>query len=328
MVLVNRKTWKQHFFWVVLSLVLFALSVAAYIFECQRIGKWPTGSSPVCLALGILGGGLIIFEFLLWGRKKLRTWRVGSAKTWMIAHIWLGLLIVPLAFLHSGFYWGGLLSTTLMIVFLIVIFSGVLGLVLQNIIPSTMLRNVEAETIYSQIDRVVCYMRRDAQALLRSIDSDFKFPELANDPVREDEEEMEKQRETVVISGAVRETGKVRGRVLNVQLARLHHTDAGQLFDFVEEFVEPYLQPKTPRESPLKNAQKAGGLFRTLKATSVPQLHPAVDLLESLCDQRRELALQSKYQLIMHCWLYVHLPLSIILLVLLLLHIWFAVRYW
>ena len=83
------------------------------------IGKsrWPGGSSPVGLLLGVLGSLIMLFEFLLWPRKKVRAWRIGAARAWMRAHIWLGFLTVPLIVLHSGFSLGGQLSSLLMILF-------------------------------------------------------------------------------------------------------------------------------------------------------------------------------------------------------------------
>jgi len=80
---------------------------------------------------------------LLWLRKKFRVVRVGRAKLWMKAHIWLGLLCVPLLVLHSGFRgWNLALAGILMAVLLIVIASGVWGLALQQILPTIMLDEI------------------------------------------------------------------------------------------------------------------------------------------------------------------------------------------
>ena len=43
----------------------------------------------------------------------------------MKAHIWLGLLAVPLLILHSGFYFRNLEATFLLLLFVIVILSGI-----------------------------------------------------------------------------------------------------------------------------------------------------------------------------------------------------------
>ena len=58
------------------------------------------------------GGAIILFEMLLWPRKSLwRGWRLGRTKLWMTAHIWLGLLTIPLLLLHGGFHFSLTTST-------------------------------------------------------------------------------------------------------------------------------------------------------------------------------------------------------------------------
>src|SRR5207302_881645 len=90
------------------------------------------------------------------------------AKLWMKAHIWLGLLCVPLLMLHSGFRWWNLaLSGILMAVLFVVIASGIWGLVLQQILPTVMLDEIPAETIRSQIDYVLGQLLAEARRLVR-----------------------------------------------------------------------------------------------------------------------------------------------------------------
>ena len=75
------------------------------------------------------------------GRAKLgsRVWRIGRTKTWMRAHIWLGLLAVPLIGVHAWRELGGALSATMVVLFAIVIASGIFGLVLQQFLPRMLL---------------------------------------------------------------------------------------------------------------------------------------------------------------------------------------------
>jgi hypothetical protein len=51
-------------------------------------------------------------------------------------------------------------------------------------------------------------------------------------------------------------------------------------------------------------------------------------VLEDLCNQRRQLILQSKIHFWLHNWLWVHLPLSVALIVLMFVHIFVALKYW
>jgi len=148
-----------------------ASTVAYFGFAFGHVGDapgWPGGSSLPGLIFGVLGGAIILFEFLLWFRKKVRVWRIGRAQTWLRAHIWLGLLCVPLLIYHSGFRLGGSLSTVLMILLLIVILSGIWGLFLQQILPTRMLEQIPAETIFSQIDRLSEQLSTEARQLVQA----------------------------------------------------------------------------------------------------------------------------------------------------------------
>ena len=170
MLLFDRKSWLPHIPWLVFVLCAVA-AASVWFFGFTYSGNppaWPGGSSLPGLTFGVLGGILILFEFLLWFRKKVRVWRIGRAQTWLRAHIWLGLLCGPLLVYHSGLRLGGPLSTVLMILLLIVLVSGVWGLVLQNLLPTRMLEQIPAETIYSQIDRLSSQLSAEARELVRA----------------------------------------------------------------------------------------------------------------------------------------------------------------
>src|SRR5258708_37608142 len=108
----------------------------------MRTGRWPGGGSLTGLVLGTLAAAIFLFELALVG-KKTKTFRTARwmprAQTWMKAHIWLGLLTVPLVVLHSGGRFGGTLTTLFIAVFGLVIASGVWGLLLQNVLPRLLL---------------------------------------------------------------------------------------------------------------------------------------------------------------------------------------------
>jgi hypothetical protein len=113
-----------------------------------------SGSSLPGLVIGSIAAGIILFELLLWPRKKLRKYKLGRTKFWVAYHLWLGLACGPLAFIHSGFRFGGTFSTVLMVLLLLVLLSGVFGWIMQVVIPRWMLGNLPQETIPNQIDDV------------------------------------------------------------------------------------------------------------------------------------------------------------------------------
>jgi len=131
-VLINRQTFGRHWSWIAFVMLATAAAIAWYVHHAKASGRLPGGASLPGLAFGIAAAAIMVFELLLWPRKLLRRWRLGSAKSWLRAHIWLGLFTVPLVLLHSGFHWGGTLSTALAMLFILIIASGIFGLWTQQ----------------------------------------------------------------------------------------------------------------------------------------------------------------------------------------------------
>jgi hypothetical protein len=67
--------------------------------------------------------------------------------------------------------------------------------------------------------------------------------------------------------------------------------------------------------------------FDDLRLRVAPELRAVVGQLEELCDRRRQLVLQQRLHFWLHNWLWVHLPLSVGLMVLLGAHVVFAMVY-
>ena len=79
--LIDRRRFSEHRIWILITLVATGLAAAWYVASARGEARWPGGSSPVGFAYGVIGGGIIAFEFLLWPRKKLRTVRIGRRAT-------------------------------------------------------------------------------------------------------------------------------------------------------------------------------------------------------------------------------------------------------
>ena len=112
------------------------------------------GGTPLGLAFGAISLGIFVFAALLSLRKKIPLWRVGTVQRWLRAHIWLTLLTIPLVILHSGFRLGGPMTTLLMILFGVVMVSGIYGLFLQHLMPRLMKERLPAETVFEQIPHI------------------------------------------------------------------------------------------------------------------------------------------------------------------------------
>jgi hypothetical protein len=319
-----RSNFRDHLGWVIGCLAVTAAALAWFLAASARSPGWPSGSSLPGLTFGVAGGLICLFELLLWPRKKLRAWRLGRAVWWMRAHIWLGLLAVPLLVLHSGLRWGGTLSTALMLLFLAVILSGVWGLALQQFLPTVMLERVPAETIYSQIDHVTAQLTAEAERLVEATCG----PEEYGAPAVRTAAEPEAGGERHLVVGAVRSAGRVQGKVLETLAPAAPVAHAEPLRLFFRGSVRPYLLGGARTGSELRLRPRAAALFADLRTRLDPAAHPAVGALEGLCEQRRELDQQARIHFWMHNWLCVHLPLSAALIALMLIHAWAAVRYW
>ena len=102
---------------------------------------------------------------------------------------------------------------------------------------------------------------------------------------------------------------------------------SGELRNFFEQQMRPFLSHVGPRGLALGDRLRAQGIFRQVKALLPPNLHPTIDDLENICEEKRELDQQTRYHRILHGWLLVHIPLSYALLLLGAVHAVVALRY-
>src|SRR2546422_6797130 len=168
----------DHRRWIVGTVVTALLALAAYLIYVYRALHGPSGGSWPGLIFGAAGLALMLYAGLLGARRKVPTWRIGRATTWMKGHLWLGLLSYVLILFHSGFRWGGPLTFTLMVLFTLVVLSGIYGVVLQHIVPRMMLMQLPLETVYEQIDSIVAQLRSEADALVTAVRSEEHTSEL------------------------------------------------------------------------------------------------------------------------------------------------------
>jgi hypothetical protein len=112
------------------------------------------GGTPLGLWFGSISLAIFVFAALLSLRKKIPLWRVGTVQRWLRAHIWLTILTIPLVILHSGFRFGGAMTTFLMVLYGVVMVSGFYGLFLQHVMPRLMKERLPAETVFEQIPHI------------------------------------------------------------------------------------------------------------------------------------------------------------------------------
>lgn len=302
---------RSHRPWFFFSVATLAVTGVGYAIYKSMSVRGPSGGSPVGLVYGIVGYALMLFAGLLGLRKKFPIWRVGRATTWMRGHLWLGLLSFPLILFHSAFSLGaGALTRVLMVLFIVVAVSGVLGAVLQHFIPRLMTERVQWETIYEQIDSVRAQLVEEADKIvadLRSaLEGDLSFV-------------GEKQRAIAASAGTRGGLTFASGLGANDRTS-----------DIVGEFFQTELRPfllQTSGRCLLTDKSQASGIFGQLRIQIPRSLWPKLADLESLCDEKRGLDRQRRMHQVLHGWLLVHIPISYALLALAAIHSVFALRY-
>ncbi len=321
--LFDRKNFVPlHLAWMLGTLAA-AIAAAVWYGSYVRAGHpWPGGGSVPGLVLGIVAGLIILFEFALWPRKTpfFRTARwLGKTQTWMKAHIWLGLLVLPLAVLHSGASFGGIYTSLLMWLLLIVVGSGVFGLAMQTILPRLLMDKVPQETVASQIGEVSRQLAEDARRLVIDVceGAEEELILAGNKGAS-----VGKQR-----VGVERRVGTVVPHSVDPELTRPARTAAPQLATAMRQEIEPFLRTGRSSSGLLGSRAKTSQYFDDLRQKSPVAVQPAIDQIEALCRRRSELALQERLQFWLYAWLLVHLPLSIALVVLLAGHVYLALRF-
>jgi len=113
---------------------LIAIAVQRYGFNDHLRGSWLTMRWVTGL-VGLVGiAGVMTYPI----RKPVYRRRAGALRYWLLAHIYLGVIAGIVLLLHGGSHGGGLLTSTLMVSFDLVILSGLFGLACYLIVPRIM----------------------------------------------------------------------------------------------------------------------------------------------------------------------------------------------
>jgi hypothetical protein len=190
-----------------------------------------------------------------------------------------------------------------MLLFALVIVSGLFGLVLQQFLPRIMMTQVPMETIYEQIPHILGQLRTEAEELVTAMCGPLENPH----PSLGASSQVWVQAEALERSHAPLEGG-------------------APLKEFYRLHIRPYLQG-SGRDASLAIPARATVLFQQARTLLPASLHKTLGDLEAICEERRQLALQTRLQHWLHGWLLVHVPLSMALLLLSAAHAVIALRY-
>jgi hypothetical protein len=88
------------------------------------------------------------------------------------------------------------------------------------------------------------------------------------------------------------------------------------LLEFLEQQILPYLAARRGDRMRLGNSRYSEDLFRFVKLRVAEAYRGRVEEMQAWCDERRMLDLQLKLHHWLHSWLFVHAPLSFLLVML------------
>jgi len=302
-------------------------ALVAYVPYALTAPNGPTGGSAAGLGFAFAGSALIVFECLLGLRKKYPASPFGRVQTWLQAHVWLGLLGFLLILLHAGFRWGQGLAALLMWLFAIITASGVVGLLLQTWIPRRMTELVTHETLYEQIPEVVRLLRLEADERVEFITADLGVeetePELLYAGGRKFYFDPAQRKSAAEKVAAERERRKGAPQIAVEEDARL-----ALKAHYLQE-IRPFLvrRPGRFHRRLFGAAAAVAAYFQYLRTILPVASHDVLRDLESICEERRQLAVQERLHLWLHGWLWAHVPLSMAFLVLAVIHAVVSLRY-
>lgn len=170
--------------WLKIALGLTVLFSGIYV--VADIQPYPSGDSWYGYTLGTIGALLIGWLTMLGYRKRRMTPGSWSLKGWTSAHVYLGLLLVVVGTLHTGFQLGYNVHTLAWALMMLVVVSGLYGITAYATLPEKLSANRGEMTREQMVESLAAIDRQleaAAQPLGRE-DTDRIIAALEHDPFR------------------------------------------------------------------------------------------------------------------------------------------------
>ena len=268
----------RRFRWFKIALLVsILLSIAYLLIDVQPRHN---GGSWLGYTLGTIGAGLILWLSMLGIRKRAITRGRWSLKAWTSAHVYLGLALIVIATLHTGFQFGWNVHTIAYVLMMLVIGSGIYGITVYAMLPQGLSDSRSEMTGPQMIDAV------------NSLDKQIQ---IAAQPLSDSD--------SAVVLGSLGEDAFGGGvwRRLSGNYPRCGNRAA----------------LRTMRERLSESSGK--------QELSIEQV---VQLLEKKAAALQRLRGYVQRRALLEVWLYVHVPLTFVLIAALLAHIISVFFYW
>ena len=290
---VSLLAFRNHrYLWV--AIAISTAAIAAYWYHDPQ--EPPSGGTALGYTLGTIGALMIVWLAWFGVRKRRYSSTLGSVQGWLSAHVYLGITLVLIVLLHSGFQFGVNVHTLAFVLMMAVVLSGLYGVFIYLKLPQKVSENrkgVNRTEFISQLE-----------------DIDYRSRRVAND--------LDGDFQELVASGASRT--QLGGSLW----ARLGGRDESQIV--IKEGGKAKVQPNPGQEAALDwlaDRQSRCGDAET--AAKIGELSALTRNKRRLLRQMQE---DMRLQAMLEAWLFIHVPLSVALLVALFTHIITVFLYW
>jgi len=296
-----HESFLRHRRWLYLkaAAALCVVSAALYLWHDPLDG--PNGGTWLGYALGTVGALLIVGLAWLGARKRQYASGFGTVKGWVSAHVYFGLALLIVATLHTGFQFGPNLHTLTFVLMVLVIASGVYGVVVYARYPRLITDHRAQATREAWLEEVLELNERAIQL------ADQISPDVHRFVLR--------GAERVHLGGNWREQAFGAG------------DDPGATeLSALTEILRKKLGASQSERAAVADAEQV--IVLTDSRIMMSERDPALERLKQLLGlltRRNDLAARVNRDVQMHArlqiWLYLHVPLTAALLAALLAHI-------
>ncbi|HSW14242.1 MAG TPA: hypothetical protein VLI06_15460 [Solimonas sp.] len=285
--------------------LLCLLSIVAYWWHEPQDG--PNGGTWLGYTLGTIGALLIVWLAWLGVRKRRYSSTLGTVKGWLSAHVYLGLALLTIATLHTGFQFGWNIHTVAFVLMAIVVLSGIFGIAAYARLPTLITENMGDADRETLIDEILDLNQQSLKI------ADLLGPEVHRI--------ISRSTERIRIGGGLRDQlfrPLPQGRGLLDELRRVladkQRAAAAEAYDPDSSSTVIFMAGE------MAQARKSGDA-----AEKARQLMELISRRNALITRvNRDIQLHAQMQI----WLYFHVPLSIALLAALVAHIVSVFLYW
>ena len=174
----------RRFRWLKIALSISLVAILAYLLIDPKPRPLRRRPDVLGYTLGCIGLLMILWLTLLGLRKRAMTPGRWSLKAWTSAHVYLGLSLIVIATLHTGFQFGWNVHTLAYALMMLVIVSGIYGISVYAALPAALSNNREEMTQTQMLDALRALDRQlhDAAQPLNQYQADLVQNSLVQDP--------------------------------------------------------------------------------------------------------------------------------------------------